>query len=272
MKNRGQYSHKGVRAKKNLGQHFLKDPQIARKISDTLVKSPVKNILEIGPGTGILTQNLLSRDIQLRVMELDRDSVRYLREDFTAEHPHLADCSFEIIEADFLKYDLGELFSGKEFGIIGNFPYNISSQILFKTLENRGRIPFFSGMFQKEVAKRICEGPGSKTYGILSVLTQAFYRASYLFDVPPQVFLPPPKVDSGVLELIRKENYLLPCDENLFKRIVKQAFQQRRKTLRNSLKSFTLSPKLRELPVFTKRPEQLSPKEFIELTQHIQEQ
>lgn len=258
-----------VRAKKFLGQHFLKDEHIAEKISDTLQLSKTNNVLEIGPGTGVLTKYLLKNSIRLKVMEIDRDSVFYLQNHFKSENIAVSDIHFDILEADFLNYDLEELFKGEEFAIIGNFPYNISSQILFKTIENRNRIPFFSGMFQKEVAKRICESPGTKSYGILSVLTQAFYTAEYLFSVPPGVFSPPPKVDSGVLRLIRKENYTLDCDEKLFFRVVKTAFQQRRKTLRNSLKSFSLSETVKKEPVFSQRPEQLSVTDFIDLTNLI---
>ena len=172
----------------------------------------------------------------------------------------------QIVEADFLKYDLAQLFDNAPFAITGNFPYNISTQIVFKTLEWRDRIPEFTGMFQKEVARRICEKEGSKTYGILSVLTQAFYDAEYLFTVKPGVFNPPPKVESGVLRLKRKADYSLPCDEKMLYKVVKTAFQQRRKTLRNSLKSFQLSDKLKEDAIFGQRPEQLSVKEFIALT------
>lgn len=263
---RPQHSSDPVRAKKFLGQHFLKDQNIAKKIGDTLDHSTVDKVLEIGPGTGVLTQFLLQRSITVKVMELDRESVAYLKSDFKKDHLEISSKEFEIIEADFLKYNLEEVFRGEEFAIIGNFPYNISSQILFKTLENRKRIPFFSGMFQKEVAKRICETPGSKTYGILSVLTQAFYEASYLFTVPPGVFSPPPKVDSGVLELRRKKDFHLKCNEALFFKVVKLGFQQRRKTLRNSLKSFVLSDELRAQPIFDKRPERLSVEDFIALT------
>lgn len=255
-----------VRAKKFLGQHFLKDENIAAKIGDTLNPEHVKNILEIGPGTGVLTKYLIKKDWHVKVMELDWDSVSYLENDFRKEHLELSFENFEVIEADFLKFDLDQLFPNEEFGIIGNFPYNISSQIVFKTLENRERIPVFSGMFQKEVAQRICEKPGSKTYGILSVLTQAFYETEYLFTVPPGVFSPPPKVDSGVLRLIRKDNFDLKCDEDLFFKVVKTAFQQRRKTLRNSLKSLNLSDELKSREIFNKRPERLSVEDFVELT------
>ncbi|MCL4119382.1 UNVERIFIED_CONTAM: hypothetical protein GTU68_050868, partial [Idotea baltica] len=206
---------------------------------------------------------LLKKDITTHVIEIDRESVEYLQANYLNLAPR-------IIEKDFLKYDLNEVFKGEPFAIIGNFPYNISTQIVFKTLEMRDQIPEFSGMFQKEVAQRICSKEGSKVYGILSVLTQAFYDAEYLFTVPPNVFNPPPRVDSGVLRLIRKEDYSLPCDEKMFYKVVKAAFQQRRKTLRNSLKTFNLSDNLREDIIFGKRPEQLSVQQFIELTQRIE--
>jgi len=273
-KRRGKYqknqrSTDPVRAKKFLGQHFLKDENIARRIGESISLAQTKNLLEIGPGTGVLTKYLLQKPWNLKVMELDRESVAYLHRDFKQENFQISDKDFTIIEADFLKFNLADIFPEEEFAIIGHFPYNISSQILFKTIENRERIPVFSGMFQKEVAKRICEKPGSKAYGILSVLTQAFYEAEYLFTVPPGVFSPPPKVDSGVLRLIRKENFQLDCEEKLFFKVVKKSFQQRRKTLRNSLKSFQLSEALRANPIFDKRPERLSVEEFISLTNLI---
>ncbi len=252
-----------VRAKKHLGQHFLTDESIAEKIADSLSYNGYDHVLEIGPGMGVLTKYLLKKEVTTHVIEIDRDSVAYLQNNYL----NLAD---RIIEKDFLKYNLKEVFEEKAFAIIGNFPYNISSQILFKTLEMRDQIPEFSGMFQKEVAMRICSKEGSKVYGILSVLTQAFYDATYLFTVPPSVFNPPPKVDSGVLLLTRKENYTLPCDEKLFFRVVKTGFQQRRKTLRNSLKSFDLSENLKSNPIFDQRPEQLSVAQFIALTQLIE--
>ncbi|MBC8754484.1 16S rRNA (adenine(1518)-N(6)/adenine(1519)-N(6))-dimethyltransferase RsmA [Kordia sp. YSTF-M3] len=248
-----------VRAKKHLGQHFLKDEEVAEKIADTLVLKGYKNILEIGPGMGMLTKYLLKKPVTTYVCEIDRDSVAYLKANFL----QLSD---KILEKDFLKYDLTETFKEEPFAIIGNFPYNISTQIVFKTLEMRDQIPEFSGMFQKEVAERICASHGSKTYGILSVLTQVFYEAEYLFTVPPEVFDPAPKVNSGVMRLTRKENYTLPCDEKLFFRVVKTAFQQRRKTLRNSLKTFNLSDNLKEDTIFGLRPEQLSVQRFVELT------
>ncbi len=253
-----------VRAKKHLGQHFLKDENIAEKIADTLSLKGYKDVLEIGPGMGVLTKYLLKKEINTYVIEIDSESVEYLQ----ANYLNLAS---RIIEKDFLKYDINEVFKGEPLAIIGNFPYNISSQIVFKALEMRDQIPEFSGMFQKEVAQRICSEEGSKVYGILSVLAQAFYQAEYLFTVPPSVFNPPPKVDSGVLRLTRKENYKLPCDEALFFKVVKTAFQQRRKTIRNSLKTFDLSDNLKANVIFGKRPEQLKVQEFIELTQLIQD-
>ena len=252
-----------VKAKKYLGQHFLNDENIAKKIADSLSLEGYKNILEIGPGMGVLTKYLLQKDTLIYVIEIDRESVAYLQANYLNLAPR-------IIEKDFLKYDLNEVFSEEPFAIIGNFPYNISTQIVFKTLEMRDQIPEFSGMFQKEVAQRICSTEGSKVYGILSVLTQAFYIAEYLFTVPPQVFNPPPKVDSGVLRLTRRKNYHLDCDEKLLFKVVKTAFQQRRKTLRNSLKTFNLSDILREDVIFGKRPEQLSVSEFIKLTSLIE--
>jgi 16S rRNA (adenine1518-N6/adenine1519-N6)-dimethyltransferase len=252
-----------VKAKKHLGQHFLKDENIAKKIADTLSLKDYNSVLEIGPGMGVLTKYLLEKETTTHVIEIDSESVEYLQVNYLNLAPR-------IIEKDFLKYDLKEVFNDSQFAIIGNFPYNISTQIVFKVLEMRAQIPEFSGMFQKEVAQRICEKEGSKAYGILSVLTQAFYNAEYLFTVPPSVFNPPPKVDSGVLRLTRKEHLDLPCDEALFFRVVKTAFQQRRKTLRNSLKTFNLSDNLKANAIFDKRPEQLSVDSFIELTQLIE--
>lgn len=260
-----------VKAKKHLGQHFLNDENIAKKIADTLTEKGYDNVLEIGPGMGVLTKYLLGKSPKVTVMELDSESVTYLQETFPVEHIKLNTSKekFTIIEGDFLKKNFTEIFDKQQVAIIGNFPYNISSQIVFKAIENREFVPEFSGMFQKEVAQRIAEKEGSKTYGILSVLTQAFYDAEYLFTVPPSVFNPPPKVDSGVIRLIRKENYTLPVDEKLFFRVVKTAFNQRRKMLRSSLKSFNLSDTLKEDPIFAMRPEQLSVQKFIKLTQKI---
>lgn len=248
-----------VKAKKYLGQHFLMDETVAERIADTLSLNGYDNILEIGPGMGVLTKYLLMKEIITYVIEIDSESVEYLQATYLNLAPR-------IIEKDFLKYNLNDVFKEEPFAIIGNFPYNISTQILFKTLEMRDQIPEFSGMFQKEVAHRICSKEGSKVYGILSVLTQAFYDAEYLFTVPPSVFNPPPKVESGVLRLIRKKDYSLPCDEVIFFKVVKTAFQQRRKTIRNSLKTLNLSDNLREDSIFGMRPEQLSVQEFIHLT------
>ncbi len=251
-----------VKAKKHLGQHFLKDEGIAKDIADTLTLNGYEKVLEIGPGMGVLTKYLLEKDIETWVIEIDTESVAYLN----AHYPKL---HRKILSEDFLRYDLTEDFGDAPLAIIGNFPYNISSQIVFRALEMRERIPEFSGMFQKEVAERICEKKGSKAYGILSVLVQAFYDAEYLFTVPEHVFNPPPKVKSGVLRLIRKENYHLPVDEKLFFNVVKIAFNQRRKTLRNSLKTYNLTEDLKEDSIFDLRPEQLSVEQFIELTQKI---
>jgi 16S rRNA (adenine1518-N6/adenine1519-N6)-dimethyltransferase len=252
-----------VKAKKHLGQHFLTDELIAQQIADSLTRTNYKNVLEIGPGMGVLTKYLLKKNYTTHVIEIDTESVEYLK----AHYLNLAD---RIISKDFLKINISDFFGDEQLAIIGNFPYNISSQIVFKTLENRHQIPEFSGMFQKEVALRIAEKEGSKVYGILSVLTQAFYNVEYLFTVPPTVFNPPPKVDSGVIRLVRKENFTLPVDEKLFYKVVKIAFQQRRKTLRNSLKTLNLSDSLREDSIFAKRPEQLSVQEFINLTSKIE--
>ncbi len=252
-----------VKAKKHLGQHFLKDESIAKAIADTLSLEGYKDVLEIGPGMGVLTKYLLDKPTNTYVIEIDTESVAYLG----ANYPKLKD---KIISKDFLRYDCNEIFEGKQYAIIGNFPYNISTQIVFRVLEFRHQIPEFSGMFQKEVAERICEKKGSKTYGILSVLAQAFYDAEYLFTVDEHVFNPPPKVKSGVMRLRRKEDFSLPCGEKLFFTVVKTAFQQRRKTLRNSLKTLNLSDNLREDTILDLRPEQLSVADFIALTQKIE--
>jgi len=236
---------------------------LQKKIADTLSLKDYNSVLEIGPGMGVLTKYLLEKETTTYVIEIDSESVEYLQANYLNLAPR-------IIKKDFLKYDLKEVFKESQFAIIGNFPYNISTQIVLKVVEMRAQIPEFAGMFKKEVAQRICEKEGSKAYGILSVLTQAFYNAEYLFTVPPSVFNPPPKVDSGVLRLTRKEHLDLPCDEALFFRVVKTAFQQRRKTLRNSLKTFNLSDNLKANAIFDKRPEQLSVDSFIELTQLIE--
>ncbi len=252
-----------VKAKKHLGQHFLKDESIAKAIADTLSLEGYNDVLEIGPGMGVLTKYLLDKPVNTFVIEIDTESVTYLN----AKYPKLHQ---KIISKDFLKYNINEIFENKQFAIIGNFPYNISSQIVFRVLEFRNQIPEFSGMFQKEVAERICEKKGSKTYGILSVLAQAFYDTEYLFTVDETVFNPPPKVKSGVMRMRRKEDYSLPFGEKLFFTVVKTAFQQRRKTLRNSLKTLNLSDNLREDSIFDLRPEQLDVAQFIELTKKIE--
>ncbi len=252
-----------VRAKKHLGQHFLTDENIARKIAGILSLEGYDRVLEIGPGMGVLTKYLLERTEGLSVIELDRESVDYLSN-------HFARLENRILQGDFLRFDLEQAFEGRQVAIIGNFPYNISSQILFRVIQFRHLVPEFGGMFQKEVARRITEGPGSKTYGILSVIAQAFYKAEYLFTVPPGVFSPPPKVDSGVIRLVRKEPFELPVDPDYFFKVVKTAFNQMRKTLRNSLKSLGISDKLSEDAIFARRPEQLSVEEFLELTQKLE--
>jgi 16S rRNA (adenine1518-N6/adenine1519-N6)-dimethyltransferase len=247
-----------VKPKKSLGQHFLTDQNIAHKIVDSL-GCDTKDVLEIGPGMGVLTQYLLTRpEINLHVIEIDRDSVEYLRQNF----PQLKN----IWSEDFLKSNISEMFEG-HFSIIGNFPYNISSQILFKVLAMRNRIPEVVGMLQKEVAKRIASKHGNKSYGILSVILQAYYDIEYLFTVSENVFMPPPKVKSAVIRLKRNNTAALPCSEVFFVEVVKAAFNLRRKMLRNSLKGIC-----ENLPVqyAEKRPEQLSVTDFIELTTMIE--
>lgn len=254
-----------VSPKKHLGQHFLVDQNIAQKIVDQLtMPEGVQDVLEIGPGMGVLTQYLLQhQEYRTTVVDIDRESIAYLREHF----PALQD---RVISADFLKTDLSKLFPGK-FAIIGNFPYNISSQIFFKVLEHRDVVPEVVCMIQKEVAERIAAPPGSKTYGILSVLLQAFYTIDYKFTVHEHVFHPPPKVKSGVISLIRNEVKELPCNEKLFFEVVKLSFGTRRKTLRNCLKSYNLPPEIQAQPVFDKRAEQLSVQDFIALTQLVEQ-
>ena len=251
-----------VRAKKHLGQHFLNDLNIAQKIADSLHYQAYKQVLEIGPGMGVLTQFLLQKDSEVFVIEIDTESVVYLK-------THFPQLNNQIIEGDFLNIALNEIFK-EPFAMIGNFPYNISSQILFKAFEYKDMIPEIAGMFQKEVAERIASQPGNKNYGIISVLLQAFYDIEYLFTVNENVFTPPPKVKSGVIRLIRKENQTLDCDEKLFKRVVKTAFNQRRKTLRNALKSITLVDEKKAEPYLGLRAEQLSVDDFIQLTQSFE--
>lgn len=263
---------KGVTAKKHLGQHFLKDDTVAIRIADSLSYNGYDQVLEIGPGTGVLTKHVIRKEIKVTALELDSESVIYLKHSFPLEHSKIVnEKTFQVIEADFLKKDLKDIYGDGEFAIVGNFPYNISTQIVFKTIENRDQIPEFGGMFQKEVAKRICAPHGSKTYGILSVLAQAYYDAEYLFTVGPDVFNPPPKVDSGVLRLTRKVAYNdLPCSYAKLRQVVKLAFQQRRKTLRNSLKTMDLPDEMREKEIFNLRPEQISVAMFVKLVQDIE--
>src|SRR5664279_3556950 len=246
--------------KKNLGQHFLNDKSIAIRIADSLTGSGYNSVLEIGPGMGVLTGYLLERRFDdFQVIEIDNESVHYIRENF----PELNN----IITGDFLSLDIEKYFTDK-MAIIGNFPYNISTQIFFKVLKHREKVVEITGMLQKEVAERICAGPGSKTYGILSVLLQAFYKAEYLFTVSEHVFSPPPKVKSGVIRLIRNDVTNLDCDEILFFRVVKACFNQRRKTLRNSVRAaFELSRD--DYDEFGLRPEQLSVEQFVKLTNWI---
>lgn len=238
----------------------MKDSNISKKIVEGLVSKKLNSIIEIGPGMGILTQHLINSKTKTYFIEIDKESITYLNNVF----PEIKD---SIINEDFLKIDLAQFKA--PIGLIGNFPYNISSQILFKLIENRGKIEELVGMFQFEVAKRICAPPGSKTYGILSVLVQAFYSAEFLFSLSPHHFNPPPKVNSGVIKLTKKNTQFLDCDEKLFFKIVKTSFQQRRKTLRNSLKSFNLPINIKEDAIFEKRPEALSVDDFILLTNMI---
>ena len=286
---------KQVRPKKNLGQHFLTDLSIAKAIADTVDACPELPVLEVGPGMGVMTQYLVEKPRPLKVVEIDRESVAYLKERFSIKSgerenegarereypqdksrplvpPSLR--SFGIISADFLQMDLHTVFDGKPFVLTGNYPYDISSQIFFKMLDNKELIPCCTGMIQREVAQRIASEPGTKAYGILSVLIQAWYNMEYLFTVDEHVFNPPPKVKSAVIRLTRNEVMDLGCDERLFKRLVKTVFNQRRKMLRVSLKQmvppdsslFTLHSSL-----LTKRPEQLSIQQFVELTNLVSE-
>lgn len=251
-----------VSPKKKLGQHFLNDLNIAQKIADLLQDQFCENILEIGPGTGVLTQFLIPYSQNLKLVEIDTESVAYLNQKYPEFQKN-------ILSEDFLKMDLSKVYEGQNFSIIGNFPYNISSQIVFRALEYRQYVPFFCGMFQKEVAQRICEKPGTKAYGILSVLCQTYFHTQYHFSVPPGVFSPPPKVDSGVLSLQKKEDLIIDFDEKLLFKVVKTSFQQRRKTLRNSLKSLNIPKLILEDSIFDLRPEKLSAVQFIELTKKV---
>ncbi|MDH6308454.1 16S rRNA (adenine1518-N6/adenine1519-N6)-dimethyltransferase [Dysgonomonas sp. PFB1-18] len=248
-----------VRPKKFLGQHFLKDMDIARRIADTLDDFSDVPVIEVGPGTGVLTQFLIEKNKELTVVELDRESVPYLDEHFPALRGH-------IVEADFLTLDLSQIYKDR-FCVIGNYPYNISSQIFFKVLDHKNQIPCCSGMLQKEVAERIAARPGGKTRGILSVLLQAWYDVEYLFTVSEKVFDPPPKVKSAVIKLVRNDRQTLGCDERLFKTVVKTGFNQRRKTLRNSMKPLLGKDcEAYTNPIFAERPERLSVADFEELT------
>ena len=251
-----------VKPKKALGQHFLIDLSVAARIASTIDDCKGMPLLEVGPGMGVLTRFLLDAGHDLNVVEIDTESVEYLNRNF----PEL---DGRILECDFLKMNLSEMYSGKEFCVIGNYPYNISSQIFFKVLDYKDRVTCCAGMLQKEVAERLAASPGTKTRGILSVLLQAWYDIEYLFTVNENVFNPPPKVKSGVIRMRRNSVTSLGCDERLFKIVVKTSFGQRRKTLRNSLRGLTDGAPLPDIPIFTRRPEQLSVEEFIELTNII---
>lgn len=258
---------KQVRPKKNLGQHFLTDLNIAKRIADTVDACPGIPVLEIGPGMGVLTQFLVEKPRQVKAVEIDDESVRYLNEKF----PKLRD---NIIGDDFLKMNLRQVFDGKTFVLTGNYPYDISSQIFFKMLDNKELIPCCTGMIQREVALRIASKPGSRQYGILSVMIQAWYDTEYLFTVDEDVFNPPPKVKSAVIRMTRNGVQDLGCDETLFKRVVKTVFNQRRKMLRVSLKPLfnkeTMpSPEFFANDMMTKRPEQLAVADFVELTNRV---
>lgn len=253
-----------VRAKKALGQHFLTDQGIARTIVDSLTVSPVRDVLEIGPGMGVLTQYLIGRDdIDLKMVEVDSESVEYLL-------THLPGMEGKLMEADYLRLNMRKVFPG-EYRVIGNFPYNISSQIFFKILEDKDLVPEVVCMIQKEVAERIAEKPGSKTYGILSVLLQAWYDIDYIISVGSGAFCPPPKVQSAVIRLRRNGRTSLGCDEKLFKTVVKTAFNQRRKTLRNALKPLIKEGMDTSDPVFDLRAERLGVEDFVALTLRFQD-
>lgn len=251
-----------VRAKKSYGQHFLTSEDIARRIADALTLTGENpQVLEVGPGQGFLTKYLLEKKMDLKVVEADHDMVDYLHKNYIQLHG-------KVIAEDFLKLDFDHAFPNGQFSIIGNFPYNISSQIVFKMLDHRERTPELIGMFQKEMAERIIASPGGKDYGVISVLVQAYYEGEYLFSVSNQHFNPPPKVQSGVIRLTRKKEGI-DCDPILFKRIVKQAFSQRRKMLRNTLKPFFENDYLMDNDYFMRRPETLSVEEFVELTKKV---
>jgi len=257
-----------VKAKKQLGQHFLTDKGIAKRIADTIDACPDIPVLEVGPGMGMLTQFLYPKQRPFKVVEIDRESVDYLNEHYPNLHGN-------ILGEDFLKMDLNKVFDGQPFVLTGNYPYDISSQIFFKMIDNRQLIPCCTGMIQREVAQRIASPPGCKAYGILSVMIQAYYDTEYLFTVDENVFDPPPKVKSAVIRMTRNSRERLNCDEALFKRVVKAVFNQRRKMLRGSLKQImppTTNPDFYALPIMTQRPEQLTIEEFEELTNLVQQQ
>lgn len=253
-----------VKPKKHLGQHFLKDEEIAMRIVDSLgPQEPGVKLLEIGAGTGVLTKHLVKKyNDNLVIIDIDRESIAYLNQHF----PELKE---NIVAGDFLKDEI-EALKGHKYNIIGNFPYNISSQIFFNVLEKKSDVGEVVCMLQKEVAVRLCSAPGNKNYGILSVLLQAYYDLEYLFTVPPEVFVPPPKVESGVIRLSRNQVERLDCDEKLFKQVVKQGFQNRRKTLRNALKPLNLPDKIREMSILDQRAETLSVNQFVDLTKEIE--
>lgn len=260
---------KQVRPKKNLGQHFLTDLNIAKAIADTVDVCPDIPVLEVGPGMGVMTQFLVEKPRPFKVVEIDRESVDYLKATLFREQEN------PIIEGDFLRMDLNKVFDGKQFVLTGNYPYDISSQIFFKMLDNKDLIPCCTGMIQHEVAVRIASQPGNKQYGILSVLIQAWYHVDYLFTVEPGVFNPPPKVQSAVIRMTRNEVTDLGCDEQLFRRVVKTVFNQRRKMLRVSLKQILpadASIYTTQATLLTRRPEQLSIPEFVELTNLVGEE
>ena len=258
-----------VRPKKNLGQHFLIDLSIAKRIADTVDACPDLPVLEVGPGMGVLTQYLIEKPRPVKVVEIDSESVEYLH----ANYPQLSD---NILGEDFLRMDLNKVFDGKQFVLTGNYPYDISSQIFFKMLDNKDLIPCCTGMIQREVAQRMASEPGTKAYGILSVLIQAWYNVEYLFTVDENVFNPPPKVKSAVIRMTRNETTDLGCDEKLFKQVVKTTFNQRRKMLRVSLRQiFAGKPTTDDFfarDIMTKRPEQLTITQFVDLTNQIEEQ
>lgn len=252
-----------VRAKKHLGQHFLNDKAIAENIVNALIEKDASTpIIEVGPGTGVLTQHLIKGNAPFFALDVDTESVEFLKNAYPAEQS-------KVLLQDFLETDLVKL-AGPKFNIIGNFPYNISSQIMFKVLDHKDQVDFAVGMFQKEVAMRIAEKPGSKVYGILSVLLQTYYDIDYLFTVHENAFTPPPKVKSAVIRLQRNSTKKLRCDEVLFKTVVKTAFNQRRKTIRNSIRTLFNNNSIRH-PLLDKRPEQLSVEQFIELTLFVSE-